>query len=537
MRIRISTKMGIVLLAAVLAIASISWRPADAATTVNVWKIYNEANTAKAKKDFKTAIAKYLQIAPAFEAKKEYNNAALMYNKAGDLQAQLELYDDAVRSWDLESAQWTKAAKTQESIAAKRKADWIRSLFSLFVQDASAVGAAYHGAMYEPKNGALLGSYAESDTAVHNPKGSDKHYITDFPKLTGKKHAMYLLYSTYGLNFFKDYARHIAMAKTEGVALQVALQPMDGLEKVQDDEYLRGLARSAKEAGIPIFLRFANEMNGNWVEWYSPDPAEYIEKFRIVAKVFHEEAPNVVMLWSPNYFPPDNLTLYYPGDDAVDWVGVSMYQVFNGDLDPLKKAQDRSSYVEKFDNIYKLYGKKKPIMLSEGGVSYTDPVHHVDRSAWAAYHTKLFFGSIPLLYPGVKAVVWFDATKKEAGRLNSYTLSDNVTQLAAYKQGVGNPYYLSTVGEESTVAFRPIADGKIGAGKQTIAAYVKTVSPVLSRVEYWIDGKKTATKTDAPWTFEYDFTPYKGKKLDLTLKAYDSAGKPISSKSFNFAVQ
>ncbi|WP_219638055.1 glycosyl hydrolase [Cohnella sp. CFH 77786] len=511
------------------------------AAKVNVWRVYGEANKAKGKNDYKTAIAKYLQIAPLFAEKKDYNNAALMYNNAGDLQSKLGLYDDAVASWDLEAAAWAMGGKTQESIAAKRKADWIRSRFELFVQDGSAAGSVYHGVKYEPKNGALIGAYAENDPAVHASKNGEKFYMTDFPELTGKKHAMYLLYTVYdrdaGTNFFESYKRHIEIAKRENVALEVALQPSKGLDQVEDDGYLRELARSAKEAGIPIFLRFANEMNGDWVEWYSPDPATYIEKFRVVAKAFHEEAPNVVMVWSPNYFPPDNIEKYYPGDDAVDWVGVSMYQTFNGSLDPLKKSVDRSSYVEKFDRIYKLYAKKKPIMLSEGAVSYTDPVMHTDRNAWAAYQTRVFYESLPLLYPGVKAVVWFDATKKERGRLNSYTLSASSELLGAYKQSIGNPYYLSAVGEESVAAFKPLASGTITAGRQTIAAYIKTVSPILGKAEYWVNGKKAATVTSAPWKFDYDFTSFKGKTVDLTVKAFDDKGVIVSSKTDKLTVR
>ncbi|MFC5704205.1 glycosyl hydrolase [Cohnella faecalis] len=511
---------------------------AKAPAKINVWKVYEEANKAKDKKDFKTAVAKYLQIALEFIAKKEFNNAALMYNKAGDLQSQLALYDDAVKSWDLEAANWTKANKTQEAIAAARKADWIRSRFELYVADESAAGSVYHGVKYEPRNGTLLGAYAENDPAVHNANGGDKFYMTDFPALTGKKHAMYLLYTTYGLNFFESYKRHIDIARKEGVALQVALQPMKGLGAVQDDEYLRSLARSARDAQIPIFLRFANEMNGSWVkEWYSADPKPYIEKFRIVAKVFHEEAPNVVMVWSPNYFPPDNITKYYPGDDAVDWVGVSMYQTFNGSLDPLKKGIDRSSYIEKFDHIYKLYAKKKPIILSEGAVSYTDPVLHSDRNAWAAYQTKVFYESIPLLYPGVKAVVWFDATKKEEGRLNSYLLSKSPSLLGAYKQSVQNPYFLSGVTENSKVAYKSLASGKLAAKPQTIAAYVKTVSPILGKVEYSMNGKLVAAAKTAPWTLAYDFTSLKGKTVELAVKAFDDKGASVSSRTFKLTIQ
>ena len=43
-------------------------------------------------------------------------------------------------------------------------------------------------------------------------------------------------------------------------------------------------------------------MNGEWVPWYG-DPEKYKEKFRLVHDIMEQEAPNVAMVWSPNFFP------------------------------------------------------------------------------------------------------------------------------------------------------------------------------------------------------------------------------------------
>src|SRR5690606_6361591 len=133
-------------------------------------------------------------------------------------------------------------------------------------------------------------AYAEMDEAVHDPYDPSKFYIEDFPEMTGKKHAAYLLYFTYGKDNFTTYRSHIEKAKENNVALQFALQPLNGLQEVKDDQYLRNLAREASQLDIPIFLRFANEMNDPTNPWFT-DAATYIEKFRIVSKVFKEEAP------------------------------------------------------------------------------------------------------------------------------------------------------------------------------------------------------------------------------------------------------
>ena len=521
--------------ATVISLFMMEVKPVAAA---NVWQLYKQAEEDRAAGRHEPAIEGYKASIRLFVESGEVTNAALMYNKMAESQIALAKYDDAVKSWESEAAYWAKGGKTQESIAANRKADWVRSRIELFVtQEAGETpNTIYHGAPYEPKTGAYIGAYAEADKKVHDSTDGNPHYMSAFPELTGKKHAMYLLYTSWGKPFFSQYSGHIERAKAAGVGLQVALQPINGLDEVQDGEYLRSLARSAKDVGIPIFLRFANEMNGSWIEWYETNPQDYIDKFRIVAKVFREEAPNVAMVWAPAYFPIDNIEDYYPGDEYVDWVGVSMYQAHNGTLDPLKKGVDRSSFIEKFDNIYKLYGKKKPVFISEGGISYSDPVHHTDKTDWAVYQIEQFYANLPMLYPGVKGVFWFDTTRTADGRLNSYSLSDNAKVLAAYKAAVANPFYLSTIGGESKVSYKPL--GTTVAPKPVeLSAFIRTVEPILSKVVYSIGGKTIATATKAPWSFKYDFAPHINKTVGLKVTAYAANGKPVSEKTVSIAVK
>lgn len=505
---------------------------------LNVWGLVKEAQKLEQKKDYAGAIAKYKQAVADFVAKKEYGNTANMYRRIGDNYVLLKRYDDAVSNWDLESSYADKASQTQVSLAAKRKADMLRSTAQLFIEtDAASVGGAnYHGAKFEPKNGALLGAYAELDPVVHNPANGKPFYTTGFPELTGKKHAAYLLYFTYGKPF-SNLKNHISQAAANGTALQLGLQPMKGLAEVKDDAYLRGLAREVGESGIPVFLRFANEMNGDWVPWHG-DPKAYIEKFRLVAKVFKEEAPdNVVMVWSPDRLPEHNISDYYPGDAYVDWVGVSLYTIFNPAFDPLKLGEDRSSHVEKFDNIYKMYAARKPIFISEGGISYMYPEKKLDKTDWAVYKTKEFYASLPMLYPKVKGVFWFDSNHDSSNRIKYYMLSANRKLLDAYKTSIANPFYLSAVGAESPVAYKQISGGAVAAGKHKMSAYVKTWSPRLAKVTYEIGGRNVGTAVSLPWTVHIDFTPYKGKKIEVIVKAYDNTNKLVTTRSVYVTVK
>ena len=149
----------------------------------------------------------------------------------------------------------------------------------------------------------------------------------------------------------------VGRIREAGAMALLTLEPHGGLAAVTDkavDALATHLA-AYNRRGVPVFVRFAHEMNGSWYAW-SQQPAEYVAAFRKVAAAVHAEAPTSAMVWAPNYgggypFPgryaaapgtpafgsldtdgdgrlsmaDDPYQPYYPGDDAVDWVGMSLY--------------------------------------------------------------------------------------------------------------------------------------------------------------------------------------------------------------------
>ena len=145
---------------------------------------------------------------------------------------------------------------------------------------------------------------------------------------------------------------------SEGGMVMITLEPWNGLASVtiEASEALADLVAGYNTLGVPVLIRFAHEMNGSWYPW-SQQPAAYIKAFQIVADAIHSKAPQSAMLWAPNYgggYPfkngqfeikpksadyklldtnqdgqitmsDDPYSPYYPGDAAVDWVGMSLY--------------------------------------------------------------------------------------------------------------------------------------------------------------------------------------------------------------------
>src|ERR671938_1847631 len=138
----------------------------------------------------------------------------------------------------------------------------------------------------------------------------------------------------------------------------LTIEPTLGLSAVTRvmAEDLADRLASYNARGLPIIVRFAHEMNGSWYPW-AQQPEAYVAAFRLIADAVHERAPQTAMLWAPNYgagYPfqggrfevqpgtadfrtldtnhdgllderDDMYAPYYPGDDAVDWVGMTLY--------------------------------------------------------------------------------------------------------------------------------------------------------------------------------------------------------------------
>ena len=197
---------------------------------------------------------------------------------------------------------------------------------------------------FEPARGCYLGALLE--------EGGTATEITKLNADAGKQHAVYakfLVLSRDAFPFPSDWVNTVK-AISPGSGVHLTLEPMTGFEDFFAPNWGPGqptyensklFAEACRDAGLPIFLRFAHEANGNWYPWapsYTKErtanvtPADYIRGFQNFAALVHQTATNVAMVWAPNQgngtWPLTDYALVYPGDEAVDWVGLSVY---NGD--------------------------------------------------------------------------------------------------------------------------------------------------------------------------------------------------------------
>ena len=214
-------------------------------------------------------------------------------------------------------------------------------------------------------------------------------------------------------------------------------QPKYALKKIlggKHDAYVRSWARAAASWGKPFFLRFAHEMNGDWTTW-SPGvdgntAREFVSVWRRVHGIFRQEdATNVRWVWAPVAHSEEH-TPYryvYPGDAYVHWFGISGYNWGN-----TREWSRWQSFSDIFGASYRTMSRmasEKPIMIAEVGCAEQGG----DKASWIR---RAYVKEIPEKFPGIKAVVWFDADKENDWRVNSSRGS-----LDAYRKIAAAPLY------------------------------------------------------------------------------------------------
>lgn len=151
------------------------------------------------------------------------------------------------------------------------------------------------------------------------------------------------------------------------------------------DADLKAWGQGAKAFGKPLIVEWGTEMNGTWFAWnakhhgVTTGAAKFRKAFRRIHRIIEKEAgaKNITWVFHVNWndYPVANwnrLEAYYPGDDVIDWLGVSIYSA--------QAPTDGywTDFTEAMDEVYprltsNKFGKNKPIMLLEfGAVTITD---------------------------------------------------------------------------------------------------------------------------------------------------------------------
>lgn len=399
------------------------------------------------------------------------------YRQLTQIYIELGRYDDAAQTLRAEAAQYRRKGLQDAAIIQDNKAAQYQTDVRLFIDAPPPVTqSSTRLAPLEPRNGCYLGAFIDRDDALgraffdENGQRHGRH--ENWAQMTGKAHASYFMYLRYGQRFPRLWVDSL---KRLGAIPQIAWEPCD-LNAVRDDAYLRRFAREMARANCPVFVRFASEMNGFWTP-YHQNPALYREKFRLVHRVLHQEAPLCATIWCVSNPPLGNIASYYPGDDGCDWVGVNFYSVPFHENDARQAAFDENP-LALLDPIYKMFAPRKPIAICEYAASHRAAVDNIARPDFAIDKLSLLYGALPRLYPRVKLIDWFSMNTiryATAGKTRSdYTLSGDNRVLDAYRSAVREPYFLSQWNQNAPLVPRPLMAGQTARNHVVLGVWAKT---------------------------------------------------------------
>ncbi|MGA1821786.1 MAG: glycoside hydrolase family 26 protein [Thermoplasmatota archaeon] len=201
------------------------------------------------------------------------------------------------------------------------------------------------------------------------------------------------------------------------------------------DQYLVEWAIGLRDLSEPIFLRFANEMNGDWTQWcswfYGLDPDLYIMAWVRIHTIFdYIGADNVQFVWNPHdrtypdykwQAPP----LYYPGDDMVDWIGLTAYN--NGITRPTEVWRDfEECYLDLYDDYMRRYSSK-PFMITEFACNEVGG----SKSEWIETGLKSLFED----YPNIWMAIWWNGIDETW----IYDIDSTDESLSAFRDVLSHP--------------------------------------------------------------------------------------------------
>lgn len=225
--------------------------------------------------------------------------------------------------------------------------------------------------------------------------------------------------------------------------VELTLQPMLVHEEGNDlfrvlngeyDDFLDAYVKDIVDFQHPVLFRFANEMNGDWCEYsgyrMSLDTKLYREMYKYIYSFFEKyQADNVIWVWNPNgksfpNFKWNYEEMYYPGNNYVDLLGLTLYNTGN-----FYDGEEWKEFGELYDNLYHNSLKKydMPFMITEfasataGGNKQKwiqDMLNHIEK------------------YSNIKIAVWWNhADYSSNGEIaRSYFINDNKQNINIFKE-------------------------------------------------------------------------------------------------------
>ena len=454
-------------------------------------------------------VTRYKEIAKAYAALGDYNNSAYTYNLLYNYASQYSEH------WEYAKGAKAYALQYTPSIA-------------MYTDKGSSP---YFGAKNEKRNGVLFGMCANGGTRS---------------KLKGE--SMLLTYQELGDHLLSYNVGIMREARSKGLAVEFALNcKYEG----DDIKNIRNLTSYLKEISdmlddfeeVPVYLRFAAEFD----VWENQTDAESFKSaFRYVSKYFKDRNSNAAIVWSPaqasNWYV--DIDDYYPGDEYVDWVGVSLYaqKYFRGDVHAsdadqvVFKCGANSEPVTAIKDLVETYGNRKPIMLSESGCGHKLIKTGQDTSAFALQRLREYYSYLPMVYPQIKLIAYFDWYVDAEEEKSDYRLTTNSTLQNEYlKLTKGERFIHNGYSGGTGFCYRNVTDGISVDSVFPVSCYAHKYNTEIKTVTYFIDGNYVGMSNEIPYTAYIDASGYQGRHSLKAVAAFSDGQTLVTESAINIS--
>ena len=320
-----------------------------------------------------------------------------------------------------------------------------------------------------PKEGIYFGAFPDfggSEDIV------TKTRVKKFEKLIDKN----LLWACFSQNWYSgvEYPQKaIDEISSQGVVPYVRLMPRSDEEQFHSEELftmqniidgkfdkeLHQWAIDAKDDGTPLLLDFAVEMNGEWFSWsgvfngkgtknlygdptYYDGAERYRDAYRHIIDIFREEdVRNITWFFHANINSQPNEEwnqpkYYYPGDDYIDWVGVSLYGAMNSEEDYWESFEEilESRYQSILD-----ISDDKPFALLEFGVTDGNPLG--DKAEWLSGAFETILEGNYIEFSAIS--YWHENWEEESGAEATIRVDSSAESLETFRRYVADETFVS----------------------------------------------------------------------------------------------
>jgi len=276
--------------------------------------------------------------------------------------------------------------------------------------------------VYEPSEGIYLAAWLAPHTSKRN-----------FIQQSGKSHAVFV--HEMHLDDEVPITWILQCIAALATPLFVVRPPLEEDCEIPIGDKISYLAQRLGTFQLPMFVAF-------YPPGHEMAPREYYIMFRYARALFMAHAPQVTFVWVAPGVESTVQNPFFPGHDAVDWVGVSLFAGRN-------KYGFVQDVIEQFKPFYHRFEAHHPIMVLPLGISHfsrADHTYHLQEAAAEIIRVYRELASFPRL----GLVAYADAFGIAQTARDDFAISIENELMSAYAKAISNSHFISAL-EKDTV--------------------------------------------------------------------------------------